>query len=388
MSRKDKGTFRVTKSGSIEYRISYYDDRGTRRIKSFTGKTKEECRDRAYEFLRKNETKLIEIKPDASIVDIVRQKVENDYVKNFCNEPGYDRNLHVLAILEKGSIGTIPIRDVTEDMLYDYLESVTTYSQTVIRKIFAMIAAAFDMAYDKKVIKSNFIKTKQIKSPKSKKKEKQVRAMTEDEQKRFVDTLLAHKVPYGRNTYKIQLLLELYTGMRMGEINALRPECISFRKGYIHVDATISRGINCKSTLKPHPKTDPSIRDVPISEKAEELLRQALDEMEDNPLGLIFYDHNNDDVVATHQVNAFFKRICEKAKVPLTGQHSLRHTFATRSIEAGVPAVVLQRWLGHTNIHITLDRYTDVFERMNRTSIERYDGYIDRIKEEFFEYTA
>ena len=321
-------------------------------------------------------------------MDIVRQKVENDYVKNFCNEPGYDRNLHVIAILEKGSIGNIPIGDVTEDMLYDYLESVTTYSQTVIRKIFAMIAAAFDMAYDKKVIKSNFIKTKQIKSPKSKKKEKQVRAMTEDEQKRFVDTLLAHKVPYGRNTYKIQLLLELYTGMRMGEINALRPECISFRKGYIHVDATISRGINCKSTFKPHPKTDPSIRDVPISEKAEKLLRQALDEMEDNPLGLIFYDHNNDDVVATHQVNAFFKRICEKAKVPLTGQHSLRHTFATRSIEAGVPAVVLQRWLGHTNIHITLDRYTDVFERMNRTSIERYDGYIDRIKEEFFEYTA
>lgn len=197
MSRKDKGTFRVTKSGSIEYRISYYDDRGTRRIKSFTGKTKDECRDRAYEFLRKNETKLIEIRPDASIVDIVRQKVENDYVKNFCNEPGYDRNLHVLAILEKGSIGTIPIRDVTEDMLYDYLESVTTYSQTVIRKIFAMIAAAFDMAYDKKVIKSNYIKTRQIKSPRSKKKEKQVRAMTEDEQKRFVDTLLAHKVPYG-----------------------------------------------------------------------------------------------------------------------------------------------------------------------------------------------
>ena len=70
------------------------------------------------------------------------------------------------------------------------------------------------------------------------------------------------------------------------------------------------------------------------------------------------------------------------------GGHTFRHTFATRSIEAGVPAVVLQRWLGHTNIHITLDRYTDVFERMNRTSIERYDGYIDRIKEEFFEYTA
>ena len=157
--------------------------------------------------------------------------------------------------------------------------------------------------------------------------------MTEDEQKRFVDTLLAHKVPYGRNTYKIQLLLELYTGMRMGEINALRPECISFRKGYIHVDATISRGINCKSTFKPHPKTDPSIRDVPISEKAEKLLKQALDEMEDNPLGLIFYDHNNDDVVATHQVNAFFKRICEKAIQNLAFAYKIEGTSVPARFE-------------------------------------------------------
>lgn len=88
------------------------------------------------------------------------------------------------------------------------------------------------------------------------------------------------------------------------------------------------------------------------------------------------------------QVDAFFNRICKKAEIPITGQHSLRHTFATRSIEAGVPAVVLQRWLGHTNIHITLDRYTDVFERMNTVSIERYDSYIDRIKEEMFAYVA
>lgn len=388
MAKRDKGTFRTTKSGSIEYRIPYYDALGKRRIKSFTGDTKDECKDRAYEFLRLNEVKLIEIKPDSSIVDIAKQKVENDYVKNYCNEPGYDRKLHTLAILEKTHIGTIPIKDVTEGMLYDYLESVTTYSQSVLGKIFAMIASAFDMAYDKKVIESNFILTKQIKCPKSRKKSKVVRGMTEGEQKRFVETLEVHKVPYGRNTYKLQLLLELYTGMRMGEINALRPESINFKKGIIHIDATISRGLNCRNYFKGHPKTASSIRDVPMSEKAEMLLKQALDEMVDNPLGLIFYDHNKGDVVSTYQTDCFFRRICEKAKVPLTGQHSLRHTFATRCIEAGVPATVLQRWLGHTNIHITLDTYTDVFERMNTASVKKYDEYIEKIKEEMFEYAA
>lgn len=58
------------------------------------------------------------------------------------------------------------------------------------------------------------------------------------------------------------------------------------------------------------------------------------------------------------------------------GQHSLRHTFATRCIEAGIQAVVLKKWMGHTDIHITLDTYTDVFDRMNNESTEKYDDLI------------
>ena len=381
MLKRDKGTFRITKVGSIEYRVPYYDSSGTRRIKSFTAKTKEECQERAYEFLRKNEVKLIKILPNATIEDIVRQKVENDYVKNYCSEAGYDRNLHAVSIIENGRLGGIPIKEVTEDMLFCFLDDITSYSASIVRKVFRMISTAYEMAYEKKIITTNYIVTKQIQCPKSMQKQKIVRAMTEDEQKRFVDTLLSHKVPYGRNTYKLQLLIELYSGMRMGEINALRPESIDFKKGYIRVDATISRGLKCKSFLQMHPKTDGSIRDVPMNYKVETLLRQALEEMRDNPLGLIFYDYNKDDVITTYQVDAFFGRICKKANVPLTGQHTLRHTFATRCIEAEVPAVVLQRWLGHTNIHITLDTYTDVFERMNRTAISKYDSYIDKIKE-------
>ena len=57
--------------------------------------------------------------------------------------------------------------------------------------------------------------------------------------------------------------------------------------------------------------------------------------------------------------------------------HMLRHTFATRSIEAGVSAVVLKTWLGHTDIHITLDTYADVFDSMHNISIERLDNYVN-----------
>ena len=57
--------------------------------------------------------------------------------------------------------------------------------------------------------------------------------------------------------------------------------------------------------------------------------------------------------------------------------HTFRHTFATRCIESGVPAVVLKTWLGHSNIHITLDMYTDVFESLNNKAVGDFDKYLD-----------
>ena len=83
--------------------------------------------------------------------------------------------------------------------------------------------------------------------------------------------------------------------------------------------------------------------------------------------------------IETTQVNSFFGRITEKAGVPVTGQHALRHTFATRCIEAGVPAVVLKKWLGHTDIHITLDTYADVFARMDFSATDKFDDLMENM---------
>jgi integrase len=80
-----------------------------------------------------------------------------------------------------------------------------------------------------------------------------------------------------------------------------------------------------------------------------------------------------DGIIETSQVNSFYRRICEAAGIEYNGQHALRHTFATRSIEAGVPPLVLKKWLGHANIHITLDTYSDVFDKMNFESTDKLD---------------
>ena len=55
--------------------------------------------------------------------------------------------------------------------------------------------------------------------------------------------------------------------------------------------------------------------------------------------------------------------------------HSLRHTYATRCIEAGVTPVILQRLMGHTDVSITLNTYTSVFNKYKEAELEKVNNY-------------
>ena len=149
-----------------------------------------------------------------------------------------------------------------------------------------------------------------------------------------------------------------------------------------NVHRTVSIGLSDRVFIKETLKTESGIREVPISDYAFPVIREALRAMRDNPLGLIFSKPTGNTIIRTNEVSTFYKRSCEKIGIEYNGQHALRHTFATRCIEAGVPPVVLKAWLGHKNIHVTLDTYADVFERMNLDAINLFSGYLNRLEEE------
>ena len=59
----------------------------------------------------------------------------------------------------------------------------------------------------------------------------------------------------------------------------------------------------------------------------------------------------------------------------------MRHTFATRAIEAGISPKVLQHMLGHSDISITLDTYTDVFDRFENQQLDLINDYMQSLPE-------
>ena len=380
-NRNGEGTWRETASGNIEYRFTYTDEYGNKRVKSVTGVSEDHCLERAEAFLDKLKQKRNGVNLDAAIPELLYEKVERDFRKNYTGEQGYYRNIKTIETIEKSEIGHMPIANIQAFHIERYLQSLTHYSNNTISKFYSMIKLAFSIAEDRGMIRYNLMKNRNVKCPISDRPDKKVRGLTEEEQMKFVKALDEYKPQNNRNTYRLQLLIELYSGMWMGEINALRPECLNFSKGFVHVDRTISRGM-ASPYLKEGTKTKAGERDVPISAVLKPILEEALAQMGDNPDNLIFYDYNKDGVITTNQVCAMYKKICKDAGIPYYGQHALRHTFATRCIEAGIQPIVLKGWLGHTNIHITLDTYADVFDRMNLGAISMFEAYMDEVLQE------
>lgn len=374
-----EGSLRLRSNGTYEYRLSYYDVYGNRKAKSFYGQSDVVCYNKAEQFLEALEKEKLGIDVTATIPDIVKNKCKQDFEMNYVGEQGYSRNLHTISIIEKSSLGQIPIIEVSAPLIDMFLRTLTSYSNSIISKVYRHIRLAYKEAYNKGIIEKNIFEIANIRCPKSSKKTKKVTGLTRDEQKRFVEYLEHYEAPNGRNVYIAQLLISLYSGMRMGEVNALKAENIDFTHGVIHVRSTISRGLDYRAFIKDGTKTNAGIRDIPIMDNLKPVLEKAIEDAPENEYGLLFYDDEHDKLITTSQVNEFFKRSCIKCNIPMRGQHSLRHTFATRCIEANIPAVVLKNWLGHTDIHVTLDTYADVFSNMHNESIMKLDNYINAI---------
>ena len=185
-----------------------------------------------------------------------------------------------------------------------------------------------------------------------KKHDKEMRVLTPAEQIKFVSYLREDM-----DLYKFGTLLSLYTGIRIGELCALRWENIQSDINAIIIRETLQRipSVEEKSKTKiiiTEPKSECSVREIPLPD----CLHTLIAKFRSSPKSYLLTG-DKERYAEPRTMQYHFKQYIKKSGIPSANYHSLRHTFATRCIEAGFDVKSLSEILGHSNVNITLNRY-------------------------------
>ena len=155
------------------------------------------------------------------------------------------------------------------------------------------------------------------------------------------------------------IYISLSTGLRIGEICALKWSDINVTDGILTVNRTIER-IYIIEGEKKHtelvintPKTKNSCREIPMNKELLGMLKPLKKVVNDD-----YYILTNDErPTEPRTYRNYYKRVMEKLDIPKLKYHGLRHSFATRCIEVGCDYKTVSVLLGHSNISTTLNLY-------------------------------
>lgn len=174
--------------------------------------------------------------------------------------------------------------------------------------------------------------------------------------------ILTHFLLGNMDAANMGIALSLFMGLRLGEICALRWENIDVERQVIHIRQTIYRVLNENATkeditqsktvlLLSSPKTEKSIRDIPIPVFLNPYLKQ-LQKAEG-----YYLLTGTKQPMDPRTFQNYFKRVLKKCNMRSIPFHSLRHTFATNCVILGFDIKTLSEILGHANTRITLETY-------------------------------
>ena len=296
------------------------------------------------------------------IVNIKDKTVRYNTARNYRERYRQNIKKHIGKMLI-ADVKPMHCQKILNDMEKDYAGS--TIYQTLIA-----LYNMFDSAVENGIILKNPV-TKSVKLPKP--VEKKTKVLTIEEQEKFMEEA------EGSSNYP-QYFFILQTGVRTGEMVGLKWEDIDFEKNIISIRRSMEyRYCTGEWRIGP-PKTKHGFREIPITKANREMLLGLKKEAEtgryvqDEFKEFVFINRKGMPTKnSTYDVH--IGKLTKKAQIQNFSMHTLRHTFATRCIEAGMRPKTLQQILGHSSINITMNLYVHVTDEEKTKEMLKFEEY-------------
>lgn len=205
---------------------------------------------------------------------------------------------------------------------------------------------------------------------------KQLRVFSTLEQDRLSAFLLKDL-----NYIKLGILLCLYTGLRIGELCALKWEDIYFSEKKLSVTKTMQRiqkpdgnGHKTQVIIEP-PKSNCSAREIPIPEEVFSILLNMR-----QPDSCFFLTGQEKVYMEPRVMENHFDRVMESCGIIDATMHTCRHSFATRCVELGFDIKTLSEILGHANVSITMNRYVHPSMELKQKNMNKLSELLSGVK--------
>lgn len=278
--------------------------------------------------------------------------VRNSTYKNYLSLV----NSHIINFFKDIDVEEIKANDIKQFMLKKYSE-IDSGSCLNIQKI---LKQSFEYA-----VENDFIFETPYKKMRTPKKEmKEVNVFTNEEIEKILNA------PKFKQTKYADIISIAYrTGMRIGEIMALKWEDIDFKNKFLTVKRTYSKYNNGKPCIE-EPKSKSSKRRIELDIQCMKIFQQT----KSTHSSEFVFCNKNGNMLSYTIITKNFKKMCEEAGVPYRNFHTLRHTHASVLLSNGVHPKIVQERLGHSKISITLDIYSHLIPSMQHIAVKVFDG--------------
>lgn len=283
-------------------------------------------------------------------IELKRLEIRNSSYKNYL----YTMNNRIIPYFKD-----INIEDITRKEIQTYIiEQSKELKQETVINITKILSQSFKYAVEEEYILDTPYKN--IKIPKDK-DIKEVKIFKKDE----VEKIISIK---GDSEQKKNIVNLAYrTGMRIGEILALKWEDINFEQKFL----TVRRTLSCYNDSEPElcePKTKGSRRRIDLDYITIEILKNTEQTSE------FVFSKNNGSILSRQCISKSLRKMCEYANVPYHSFHSLRHTHASILLANGVHPKIVQERLGHSKISTTMDTYSHLIPGMQAVAVDIFNN--------------